>query len=521
MPIEKQSLNNFLPDGFETLNQEGYKENFNEDKIKTGYEKDVPDIVSGPNLNNLIDVVGKNTNTLNNYVEYLNGMPINNVPTTDENGQLNYINLDDKLTKKQITNCILELPQRIKYTLEEEILTVKAGSIFIIPYGLEDKTNELNIGDTFLLDIYKIYDMQFDEGKFFVWVELTQDTSMVMATSMKGGKYIVSCGQSNWAQLSLLDYYSTNIHTSETQPTVTGKNHYWYDLINNVVKTSGNTGSNWVVTNNTLPFLIVEARKGKVKAVTQVFNGVGYIDTVIWVDKDVKGLIPNGRYPDGTLNNIEYKNEKFTFRNVPYAGNRVVLLTPFRKTDYKISVLSDGTILSSYDENNNYFIDITFGGVLQGFAVASFYVEDTENATITNFNHKQPVSLATKDDIDGNWVGKYLQVTIDDTFKPGQLKTYDLSNYLPQDNNIYEVLIDGRVQTTANAGDTAHLDCKTTLMPYYCAIIGVSTPAARFAIGQGSSIIPIGADRQLVIRNSSAQDNATFRIRLHGYRRIR
>ena len=99
MPLEKQSLNNFLPNGFETLNQEGYKENFNEEKIKTGYEKDVPDIVSGPNLNNLIDVVGKNTNTLNNYVEYLNGMPINNVPTVNANGQLDYSNLNNKVNK--------------------------------------------------------------------------------------------------------------------------------------------------------------------------------------------------------------------------------------------------------------------------------------------------------------------------------------------------------------------------------------------------------------------------------------
>ena len=35
MAIKKESLNNFLPDGFETLNQEGYKENFSADKIYT------------------------------------------------------------------------------------------------------------------------------------------------------------------------------------------------------------------------------------------------------------------------------------------------------------------------------------------------------------------------------------------------------------------------------------------------------------------------------------------------------
>lgn len=90
MPLEKQSLNNFLPNGFETLNQEGYKENFSEDKILTGYEKDVRDIVSGPNLNNLIDVVGKNTNILTNFMDFINNMPINNIFVVDENNQLAY-----------------------------------------------------------------------------------------------------------------------------------------------------------------------------------------------------------------------------------------------------------------------------------------------------------------------------------------------------------------------------------------------------------------------------------------------
>ena len=90
MALEKESLINFLPDGFETLNQEGYKENFSADKIATGYEKDVKDRVTGPNFNNLLDVIGKNTNTLNNYVEYLNNMPVGSVPIVNDNNNLDY-----------------------------------------------------------------------------------------------------------------------------------------------------------------------------------------------------------------------------------------------------------------------------------------------------------------------------------------------------------------------------------------------------------------------------------------------
>ena len=95
MPLEKESLNNFLPNGFETLNQEGYKENFNEDKIATGFERDVPDIVSGPNLNNLLDNIGKNTNVLTKFMDFIKNMPINNLFAVDENNQLVYKNLDE------------------------------------------------------------------------------------------------------------------------------------------------------------------------------------------------------------------------------------------------------------------------------------------------------------------------------------------------------------------------------------------------------------------------------------------
>lgn len=95
MPLEKESLNNFLPNGFETLNQEGYKENFNEDKIATGFERDVPDIVSGPNLNNLLDNIGKNTNVLTKFMDFIKNMPINNIFVVDENNQLAYKPIDE------------------------------------------------------------------------------------------------------------------------------------------------------------------------------------------------------------------------------------------------------------------------------------------------------------------------------------------------------------------------------------------------------------------------------------------
>ena len=309
MPIEKQSLNNFLPDGFETLNQEGYKENFNEDKIKTGYEKDLPDIVSGPNLNNLIDVVGKNTNTLNNYVEYLNGMPINNVPTTDENGQLNYINLDDKLTEKQITNCILEIPQRIKYTLVDGTLTIKAGSVIIVPYGVEDLTAQYPKGATFIHDNFKVYDTQYEDGKFFVWAEFVNDVVKKEEWSSNENRGLFFFDLQGLKTLYTEFGYQTS---SGSDFSTTTPYNTRYNITENLIKRAYNTGATWTGVVS-LPLLQIIYNSGY-KTVEQVFNGFGYIGSTIWVDKGVKGLYPNGRNEDGTLNNIEYTTSNLNLR---------------------------------------------------------------------------------------------------------------------------------------------------------------------------------------------------------------
>ena len=90
MALTKKLLNNFLPNGFETQNKEGYKANFTNDRILSGYEKDTLEILSGPNLNNFIDKTGKNFNTLNDLLEYFNEMPIDSFPIVNASNQLDY-----------------------------------------------------------------------------------------------------------------------------------------------------------------------------------------------------------------------------------------------------------------------------------------------------------------------------------------------------------------------------------------------------------------------------------------------
>ena len=78
---------NLLPNGFG-----GEKENFSEAKIQTGYQKDVPDILGGANLNYLLDSLGKNLEYNNKISDFICNLPIGKYITTNANNELDYIN---------------------------------------------------------------------------------------------------------------------------------------------------------------------------------------------------------------------------------------------------------------------------------------------------------------------------------------------------------------------------------------------------------------------------------------------
>ncbi len=88
-----QKPTNLLPNGFG-----GIKENFSQDRIKTGYEPDVPQIIEGENLNYLINGIGENFEYNNKIADFVIGLPIGNIVTTDENNKLVYKNLNDLQT---------------------------------------------------------------------------------------------------------------------------------------------------------------------------------------------------------------------------------------------------------------------------------------------------------------------------------------------------------------------------------------------------------------------------------------
>lgn len=223
----------------------------------------------------------------------------------------------------KITNCLLEVPQKINLELVDGTLTLKAGSVVIVPNGFEED------GVT----------------KKFEEVTITKDLSLTPSTGFGTGAYFIAYSYSH-------GYLSQGAVKSAisggTAPTTT--HTLWYNTTDNIID---RTGSDSALYNQQISFPIAVAQvvNGVAEwvSIDQVFNGFGYIGNHCFTDKGVKGLIPNGRNADGSLNNIEYTQQSV---KVEYCANN----------------------------NNHSYIE----GIGTGVTQSSYYVEQEEEPT-TNY----------------------------------------------------------------------------------------------------------------------------------------
>lgn len=184
-----------------------------------------------------------------------------------------------------ITNCLLEVPHNIKLELTNGVLTLKAGSKVCFPNGFETD------GVT----------KRFDE------VIVNEDISLSDSWGLPNGKqgifYIDNANGYHYYDLSLI-FSGSVAPASEI-------NAVWYDTANNKILETRDGGVTWEK-QGCFPLCLFTSNGTNIASVDQVFNGMGYIGSIIWVDKGVKGLIPNGRNADGTLNNIEYTTKNLS-----------------------------------------------------------------------------------------------------------------------------------------------------------------------------------------------------------------
>lgn len=182
-----------------------------------------------------------------------------------------------------------------------------------------------------------------------------------------------------------------------------------------------------------------------------------------------------------------------------------------------------GTKAKAYEVNAN------FNDVIQKILDTNGRI-DSSDAQITeltsglstaNTNISQK---ANSSDIDGVWVSKLQKIFENKTFSVGNnTQTYSLSTYLPDDNNVYEVLVSGDGYTGSSNGASIMFGVGSSLVSQNsCILYKCITRTSSSAVSSGCSIIPIDATRNLYINAViKVANSGSCYLTVLAYRKVR
>ena len=514
--------------------QEGVPE-WNKD---TTYNKgSIVKAYNGTTLQNYVSLVDDNlNNAVTDTAKWKSGLANSDLSNLTTTGEKHFLN------KSQITNCLLEVPQRIKYTLVDSTLTIKAGSVVIVPYGTEDKTADLPKGATFINENFKVYDTQYSDGKFFVWAELVNDVSDSYTVSDTATRILSIATKTNEIAGSINSVSSAT--PSASQYTIV------YNLSTNFI---GYTHENSTLYYSEhvpcLPFMLaLSDGKTPYGSIQQVFNGMGYIGSTVWVDKGVKGLCPNGRNADGSLINEEVVTDKFYIDTFDTNSDSFHFETAYELADgtsiipenhvvldnsvivYEQSIMPTSTVFKWIDTANNQILfkneAATIECLRKPYKIKNMFLAEglISNGKITSFAPKLPFRAADENDIDGNWVRQSLHIINGETAFPlgsQQYRDYDISSYLPNDGHIYELAVEILAFSGSATNATSHWWISDNIGTYQTCSCGGRAYSGTRDQQYANGIIPM-AGRTLRLYCSSTQAAPTISVlRLCGYRKVR
>lgn len=134
-------------------------------------------------------------------------------------------------------------------------------------------------------------------------------------------------------------------------------------------------------------------------------------------------------------------------------------------------------------------------------------------------------SKANETDIDGKWttVSKYIasDITMSKTYD----KTFDLSEILPDDDNVYEVIISAIIRTGTGVNNALGLYTGSSICSSIYLCRAVTRVANANQIASGNCLIPIGKNRQIRFfagdETNAASYTGSCAFRISGYRKVR
>lgn len=195
-----------------------------------------------------------------------------------------------------VSNCILEIPNRIKVEKTTEGFVLKAGSQAIVPSGFEE------------------------DGVTPKFEYVTFESDVVLDQLWSNTQFILYW-RDNKSYINDLVIETMYVESGATS-TLTTQWRVWYDTTNNLVKRTDDSGATWV-SGLSLPVMVLSSDGVNVTKIDNVFNGFGYIGQCLWVDKDVKALFADGRNEDGTLKNKEVVTTKIKINDETGLSSKV------------------------------------------------------------------------------------------------------------------------------------------------------------------------------------------------------
>ncbi len=487
---------------------------------------------------------------------------IGNNPTTDATNWVQWGNDSNKantsldnltpegekhfLGKQNITNCLTDVPQMIKADIVDGTLTVYAGSRCIVPYGTEAPT--YSIGD-FLLgeannNLYKIVDIQYDPTdktpELYYWCELQRDVSkQAPATSSTQVARLVALnisGEPNSAGEETPLIYNAKSWSQDTLPT--DKNGYqWYQPTNNkcVHVTSAHAVDFSV---QSFPILkVINSTTQVYGSIIQTFDSMGYIGLLRWYDKSLAGLGPDGFNTDGSYNNVianpigklvtinsgaadrVYVDRLYTNSNG--VGTRQYQYTREVENFSQVLSLDINTSWCVYVKNLNKIFINQDGEWQQTIAFYASEVRINTDGVIEDFAPRRVFRAADANELDGKWTSNGTSIFENLSFAANQERTYDLSQYLPDDNNVYEVLFFCYGRTGTASGNTISMWLGSSVCPN-TVICSNQTRTTSYMYASNSLTIPIGQDRVLKVSALNQIGTATnVGLQMKVYRKVR
>ena len=287
---------------------------------------------------------------------------------TINDGIISYKNTNGYWTKddvqnyrdKYITNCITELPNNIKLEYSNDILTIKAGSKLYYPNGA-------NVFEEVVLENDETCTLS-GTSTYYIFRRNAPGTTGYFAAQL----YQISSGTSSDSSTNGV-FYNTTTNRID-----------WYE--------GGNRGDRLY----SFPICKISVSSGVITSIDRIFNGIGYIGSIVYATPGITVLIPNGRNEDRTLINIEKTTTNvstYTAFNDDFVINYNGTIAEVFNAKYKEGETLPTDLVSGFwyntRENKVYRVTNNVIGNQEKVAICCHITTDG-NQKATNIDYKYP-----------------------------------------------------------------------------------------------------------------------------------